>query len=64
MSAVKKACQMFCSLSYCICLIMSLTGGANSLKVLAALIMFQAAEVTGALLSSGEVLTTATHTAA
>lgn len=41
-----------------------LTCGAGTFKVLAALIMWQAAEVTGTLLSSGVYLTTTTNTAA
>lgn len=45
---------------YCICL----TDGACSLKVLAALIMLQAAEVTLTLPASVENLTASTHTAA
>lgn len=50
-----------------ICLIRSvacLTCGAGTLKVLAAIVVLQAAEVTGTLLASGEYLTTTTHTAA
>lgn len=40
------------------------TGGADGLEVWAALLVLNAAEVTGTLLTSGENLPTATHTAA
>jgi len=40
------------------------TCGAGSLEVLAALVVSEAAEVTGTLLASGEHLPTAAHTAA